>query len=69
MSHAPPTVPTTITRTSQLDVNMERKKVGGMERGGERKGEKEEQQSGERKERKGEREWRGLLMYGQQLVA
>ena len=36
MSHTPPTVPTTITRTSQLDVNMERKKVGGMERGGER---------------------------------
>lgn len=36
MSHTPPTVTTTITRTSQLDVNMERKKVGGMERGGER---------------------------------
>ena len=38
----------------------------GMERGGERKVEKEEEQSGERRERKGKREWRGLLM---QLVA
>lgn len=41
----------------------------GMERRGERKVEKEEEQSGERRERKGEREWRGLLMYGHQLVA
>ena len=40
----------------------------GMERG-ERKVEKEEEQSGERREGKVRGKWRGLLMYGYQLVA